>query len=311
MAYSPAPIRRDSVISQAAQEICRVIEAERLSAGEALPPETRLSELLGISRNSVREALRVLHGLGYVEKAAGRRVVVTAAARGGKSMFDESVLLEAAPIANAVRSHIAQTCAELAAERLTAAELTELERALAALEAAIARQDLAAAKSAHDAFHGLFLASARNPLLVAMFNQAQAARLSNVSPEHRSFYDPRHLAHHRALLRALRKRDKVAARAVVRRHYHSLGQMLEVAARGGRKRANPQVLPLTRGAKRPAGGRNATPSAGRAADGAGAGGDLILMGSEGCQHFGLLALRNLEVVQRAPEFRRHFIEFCG
>jgi len=30
MAYNPAPIRRDSVISQAAQEICRFIEAERL-----------------------------------------------------------------------------------------------------------------------------------------------------------------------------------------------------------------------------------------------------------------------------------------
>src|SRR6266702_3047729 len=231
MAYSPAPIRRESVISQAAQEICRVIEAERLSPGEALPPETRLSALLGISRNSVREALRVLHGLGYVEKAAGRRVVVTAGARGGKSMFDESVLLEAAPIANAVRSHIAQTCAELA----------ELEQALAALEAAIARQDLAAAKSAHDAFHGLFLAGARNPLLVAMFNQAQVARLSNVSPEHKSFYDPRHLAHHRALLRALRKRDARAAAAVVRRHFQSLGLMLEFVSRTQAKPPAPVV----------------------------------------------------------------------
>src|SRR6267378_8046470 len=146
MAYSPAPIRRDSVISGAAQEICRVIEGERLSPGEALPPETRLSALLGISRNSVREALRVLHGLGYVEKAAGRRVVVTAAARGGKSMFDESVLIEAAPVANEVRSHIAQRCAELSAERLTAVEIGELERALIALEQAIARSDMAAAK---------------------------------------------------------------------------------------------------------------------------------------------------------------------
>ena len=245
MAYSPAPIRRDSVISQAAQEICRVIEAERLSPGEALPPETRLSALLGISRNSVREALRVLHGLGYVEKAAGRRVVVTAAARGGKSMFDESVLLEAAPIANAVRSHIAQTCAELAAERLTSAELTELEQALAALEAAIARQDLAAAKSA------LFLASARNPLLVAMFNQAQVARLSNVSPEHKSFYDSRHLAHHRALLRALRKRDARAARAVVRKHFQSLGLMLEFVSRTRRKPAQVlSLVPRSRGAMR-------------------------------------------------------------
>jgi len=243
MAYSPSPIKRDSVISQAAQEICRLIEAERLAPGDALPPETRLSQLLGISRNSVREALRVLHGLGYVEKAAGRRVVVTAASQGGKSMFDESVLIEAAPVANEVRSHIAQRCAELAAERLTAAELAELERALAALEGAIARQDLAAAKAAHDAFHGLFLAAARNPLLVAMFNQAQVARLSNVSPEHKSFYDPRHLAHHRALLRALRKRDGRAASAVVRRHFQSLGLMLEFVTRTRRKPAA-QVLSL-------------------------------------------------------------------
>jgi len=242
MAYSPAPIQRESVISQATQEICRFIEAERLSPGDALPPETRLSEMLGISRNSVREALRVLHGLGYVEKAAGRRVVVTASSQGGKSMFDESVLIEAAPIANDVRSHIAQKCAELSAERLTAMELGELERSLAALEAAIARQDMAAAKSAHDAFHGLLLASARNPLLVAMFNQAQVARLSNVSPEHKSFYDPRHLAHHRALLRALRRRDARAARAVVRKHFQSLGLMVEFVTRARRKTA--QVVPL-------------------------------------------------------------------
>src|SRR6476646_7435091 len=175
MAYEPVPIRRDSVITRAAQELCRFIEAEDLGPGAPLPTETRLAQMLGISRNSLREALRVLHGLGYVEKAAGRRVVVTAASQGGKSMFDESVLVEAAPIANEVRSHIAQKCAELSAERMTAAELTELAGALAALEQAIARQDLAAAKAAHDAFHGLLLASARNPLLVAMFNQAQVA----------------------------------------------------------------------------------------------------------------------------------------
>jgi DNA-binding FadR family transcriptional regulator len=246
MAYSPSPIRRESVISQAAQEICRFIEAEKLGPGDALPPETRLSQMLGISRNSLREALRVLHGLGHVEKAAGRRVVVTAGAQGGKSMFDESVLIEAAPVANEVRSHIAQKCAELSAERLTLAEIGELERALVALEQAIARQDMAASKAAHDAFHGLLLASARNPLLVAMFNQAQVARLSNVSPEHKSFSDPRHLAHHRALLRALKKRDARAASAVVRKHFQSLGLMLEFVTRVRKKPAG-QVLTLVRG----------------------------------------------------------------
>jgi DNA-binding FadR family transcriptional regulator len=236
MAYDPAPIRRDSVIARAAQELCRFIEAEHLGPGSALPTETRLAQMLGISRNSVREALRVLHGLGYVEKAAGRRVVVTAASRSGTGVFDKSVMVEAAPVANAVRSHIAQTCAELAAKRLTLAELAAIEQALVDLEGAIARQDMAAAKSAHDRFYGLFLSGARNPLLAAMFNQAQVARLSNVSPEHKSFYNPQHLAQHRALLRALRKRDGRAARAVVRKHFHSLGQLLDVVSRG---RAHP------------------------------------------------------------------------
>ncbi len=246
MAYDPTPIRRDSVITQAAQEICRLVEAERLGPGDALPTETRLAALLGVSRNSVREALRVLHGLGYVEKAAGRRVTVTASAPGGKGVFDEGVMIEAAPIANDVRSYIAQKCAELAAARLSMAELGQMEGALLALEAAIARKDAAAAKSAHDNFHGLFLAGSRNPLLVAMFNQAQGARLSNVSPRHNSFYDPRHLDQHKALLRALRKRDGRAARAVVRKHFESLGLMLEVAARTSRKAQPSPVVPLRR-----------------------------------------------------------------
>ena len=76
-----------------------------------------------------------------------------------------------------------------------------------------------------------------------MFNQAQAARLSNVSPEHKSFYDPRHLAHHRALLRALRRRDARAAGAVVRKHFRSLGLMLDFVTRARRK-PPAQVVPL-------------------------------------------------------------------
>src|SRR5262249_1036660 len=189
MTYEASPIRRDSVITRAAQEICRLIEAEGLGPGDPLPTETRLAQMLGISRNSVREALRVLHGLGYVEKAAGRRVVVTTGSS-GRGISDERVMIEAAPVANEVRSHIAQTCAELAAERLTLAELGALERALKSFEAAVTRQDMAAAKGAHDSFYRLWLSGARNPLLMAMFNQAQTARLSHVSPDHRSFYDP-------------------------------------------------------------------------------------------------------------------------
>src|SRR6185503_9772980 len=39
-------------------------------------------------------------------------------------------------------------------------------------------------------------------------------------------------------------------------------------------------------------------------------GDLVLVGGEGCQDFGLLALRDLDEIQSSSEFRCDFIEFC-
>src|SRR2546421_10284523 len=74
--YVPVPINRESVISKAADEIRRLIGARNLKPGDVLPVELKLSKSLGISRGSVREALRVLDGLGLVEKEPGRRVIV-------------------------------------------------------------------------------------------------------------------------------------------------------------------------------------------------------------------------------------------
>jgi len=41
-----------------------------------------------------------------------------------------------------------------------------------------------------------------------------------------------------------------------------------------------------------------------------AGSDLVLVGGEGCKHFRLFALRNLEVIQGPSELRCDLIEFC-
>jgi hypothetical protein len=41
-----------------------------------------------------------------------------------------------------------------------------------------------------------------------------------------------------------------------------------------------------------------------------AGGDLVFVGGEGRQDFGLLGLRDLDEVQGTPEFRCDLIEFC-
>jgi DNA-binding FadR family transcriptional regulator len=227
--YSPAPVKRGSIVTQAADEICRFIDGTSLKAGDSLPPETQLSEMLGISRNSVREALRVLHGLGVIEKAAGRGAIISASSTAGFALADETTLIEAAPVANEVRSMTMQKCATLAAERLRDIDLTELGHTFANLEASIAAEDEVGAKRAHEAFYGMILKGARNPLLASMFMQADSARLTKLSsPSHKTFLSKRHLEQHRAVLTALMQRDGNAAAKAVRSHFLNLRQMIDL-----------------------------------------------------------------------------------
>jgi GntR family transcriptional repressor for pyruvate dehydrogenase complex len=185
--------------------------------------------MLGLSRNSVREALRMLHGLGVVEKAAGRSAVVTASSTAGWGIIDEATLIEAAEVANEVRILTMEKCVTLAARRLTDDDLRRLAREFAALETAVAGEDRVAAKRAHDTLYGLILAGAGNALLVSMFKQADSARLTTLSsPSDKTFVTAHHLEQHRALLQALMKRDAVAAAKAARKHYSTLGRMIKL-----------------------------------------------------------------------------------
>lgn len=247
--YSPAPVKRGSIVTQAADEICRFIDGTGLKTGDSLPPETQLSEMLGISRNSVREALRVLHGLGVVEKAAGRGAIISALSTAGFALVDEKALIEAAPIANEVRSMTMQKCASLAAERFRAVDLTELERSFVALESAVDAGDQVEARRAHETFYGLILKGARNPLLVSMFTQADSARLTKLStPADKSFLSRRHLEQHRVILAALKQRDGEAAAKAVRSHFHNLRQMIDLVT--GRPVQQPEAPVRTASPKR-------------------------------------------------------------
>lgn len=64
----PAPARRSRQAQQATQDrIKEWILEEGLQTGDPLPTESELVELLGIGRNSVREALKALQALSIIE----------------------------------------------------------------------------------------------------------------------------------------------------------------------------------------------------------------------------------------------------
>jgi GntR family transcriptional repressor for pyruvate dehydrogenase complex len=68
--------RRGSLYEHVAAEIERVIESRQLRPGDRLPPERQLAGLLQVSRNSLREALKMLEARGRLEVQHGRGITV-------------------------------------------------------------------------------------------------------------------------------------------------------------------------------------------------------------------------------------------
>ncbi|MER7504660.1 FadR/GntR family transcriptional regulator [Nonomuraea pusilla] len=66
------PVRRTRTFEDVLAQIERRIAEDGLTAGDRLPPERTLAEQLGVSRSSVREAMRVLETLGVVSSQVGR-----------------------------------------------------------------------------------------------------------------------------------------------------------------------------------------------------------------------------------------------
>lgn len=70
------PITRIPIVRQVEDRVRQMIESENYMPGAKLPAETELSRRLGVSRGTVREALRLLQAQGIVDIKPGRGAFV-------------------------------------------------------------------------------------------------------------------------------------------------------------------------------------------------------------------------------------------
>lgn len=156
------------VAGAAADEVLEALEhlvLETLEPRASLPSEGELAGRLGVSRLTVREAVKVLAGRGLVEVRQGRPAVVAEpSARLFGDFFsnalrrDPGSLLELLEVRQALEIHIAR----LAAQRCSRAAIVGIELALAAMRAA------PDAQSFHDAdvhFHEAMAMATSNRML--------------------------------------------------------------------------------------------------------------------------------------------------
>ena len=114
--------------------------------------ERELCEQTGVSRTSVREALRQLEAEGLVER------------RGNRGLFVTSVTIEEARQIYELRAALEPAMARLFAERADAQDLEALEDALRQLEKAGQKSNVRAYVTAYDRFYDVLLQGSGNEL---------------------------------------------------------------------------------------------------------------------------------------------------
>jgi GntR family transcriptional repressor for pyruvate dehydrogenase complex len=211
---------RSALPDQIAGRVLSLISERRLKPGERLPPERELAGTMGVSRSSLREALRALSMLGVTDMRHGDGTYVTALEPAGLlrplglvlSLSDAGFedLFEA-------RKLVEPRLAGLAAERATAEDLAALSRCAEASEAAVDDDDAFMRNDLE--LHGLISQAARNALLARLVDSigelAIASRIATTSVpglKEQSVLD------HRAIVDAIGTRDPEAAAAAMLTH---------------------------------------------------------------------------------------------
>lgn len=131
------PITQEKLSVKIANQIKDLILQGKLTPGEPLPPERKLIDILNVSRPSLREALKSLVGMGYLEITQGNRTIVRSLASGRiLEPLDVLVKEDLATVFELieVRKAVETWNGYHAAKRATDEEIAWLEECVAAME---------------------------------------------------------------------------------------------------------------------------------------------------------------------------------
>ena len=213
--------RTQSVVDGLLDEII----AGRLVAGETLPAEADLAALLGVSRLTLREGVRLLQAQGVIVPVPGSRhrvapvdewtgleAVVRHSRSGGARRRSSLELLD-------MRVMFETGAAELAAPRCSDEHIARLEELLEEMRTAHALGDVPGFVDADLAFHDVIFAAADNRILVASVRPL-TTMLQDSRSETSAVLEIREhaLVEHAAVLDAMRSRSPEAAREAMASH---------------------------------------------------------------------------------------------
>jgi DNA-binding FadR family transcriptional regulator len=206
-----ATTRRTRLVDQVIGQLTDAITRGEWPVGTRIPPETVLSERLGVGRNTVREAVRALAhgGLLEVRQGDGTYVRATSEVSGAIRRICGTELREVLQ----VRRGLEVEGARLAALARTDADLDRLTELMDARDRAQRERDWPAFVGTDAEFHRTIVHSGHNALLTELYRGITEAVTASVAATSQDHVVEQVETGHRDLLAAIADRDPDRAAA--------------------------------------------------------------------------------------------------
>ncbi|MFN8505438.1 FadR/GntR family transcriptional regulator [Kouleothrix sp.] len=232
MAPDYPALKRDAIADQVVRSIVELIRSKQLRPGDKLPAERELAEALGVSRPSLREGIRTLAYMNILStRHGGGSYVASLAPESLVEHLDMLLSLDDATIFELLEARllVEPELAAVAAERISPAQLEQVNSCLRAMQASPDQPDLLVAldvelhqliaEAAGNAFMNRFMASIRH---LSQRSRARTIQIDAIRLQAQR--------DHSLIVAAINAHDAGAARAAMRQHLTQIEQGLRAAA---------------------------------------------------------------------------------
>lgn len=202
---------RLTLSEQIKEQLIEDIYHHKYGAGEKIV-ESALAKELGVSQASVREALRSLTAMGFLESEPYKGITVRSLTR--KDLWEVYT----------VRAALESLAAELAAPRITEEELLELEDITQRMIEAGKEHDIARRSRLNIEFHSAVIRASRNKLIGKLFEFMQFDSWSLMTSSLSKMGSVEIAERHYDVIAALRSGDPARAGSAMRDHIETAGK---------------------------------------------------------------------------------------
>ena len=246
-AQSGEPAEKDGIPNQLIARLKELISNGMLVPGAKLPPERELAAAFGVSRSSLRHALKALEIMGVLTQRVGDGTYLTSNSKGVlRQPLELLMLMDGISLDDVLETRLIVE-PELAAQAAERATLEDLKRMLESLEVMEREKHEAKLIEADLAFHEAIFLAARNPICTRIFSLLHRAMITSIELTSQ-LVDWKHtLSFHRPIYVAIERRCPAEARAKMIEHLSDARLLLaKIKAQTRNPDVTTAIEPLTR-----------------------------------------------------------------